>query len=72
MLEGVRVARAGAFRILTGAPSRAALAQQIPVAVELDLDLLEPRVAGLVEPVLVAAAVEQLVLLLDEGLDPAR
>ena len=72
MLEGVGVARAGALGILAGAAARAPLAQQVPVAVELDLDLLQPRVPGGVEPPFLPAAIEELVLLLDEGLDPAR
>ena len=72
MLEGVGIARAGALGVLAGAAARAPLAQQIPVAVELDLDLLQPRVAGGIEPLLLPPAIEKLVLLLDERLDPAR
>ena len=71
-LDGVGVARVGLARILSRASPRTALAQQVPAAVKLDLDLGQAR-AILFERVaqfgVGLLAGKQGVLLIDERLD---
>src|ERR1700733_1487785 len=72
-LDGVRVANVRVVGVGAGLAEGAALAQQIPAAVELDLDLAQTFLIGL-ELVFVVAvglfAVAELVLLGDQLLDP--
>src|SRR5262249_6024109 len=72
-LYGVRVAGLGLVGIHAGVPQSAALAQQIPANVELDLDRAQAICVGLERIARVALlAVAQLVLLADQPLDPRR
>ncbi len=75
VLDRARVADLRAVRVDPGVAARAALAEEVPAAVELDRDLLEPAaVAG--ERVLVGGVVllaaQEAVLLVDEGLDAVQ
>jgi len=74
-LDGVGVANVRFVGIGAGVTQRAALAEQVPAAVELDLDVAETFLVGLeaigVEAVLLLARAK-LMLLGNEALDPVR
>src|SRR3954451_15803617 len=72
VLDGPGVARLGVVRVAPGLAQRAALAQQVPAAVELDLDSVEALAVALQNRLVGAVAllgVAQLALLGHEPLD---
>src|SRR5512133_2040956 len=61
----------GAVGVLAGVPAGPALAQEVPALVELDLELAQPGLLALVEPVPGGLAL-QAVLLLDQRADTVQ
>jgi 2-hydroxychromene-2-carboxylate isomerase len=74
-LDRVGVAHLGVVGVRAGAAPRPALAQQVPAAVELDLDGAQPPAVGLQRVFALAVgllAPAELVLLGHQALDPGR
>jgi hypothetical protein len=65
VLDGIGIARAGGVGIFAGVAEAAALAQQVPALVEVDLDLVELLALRVVE----ARVAEEAVLFFDEAID---
>ncbi len=73
-LDGRRIPDLGVVRIGTGAAARTTLAQQVPAAIELDLDLVEALTVageGLIVRAVVLLARSQRVLFVHEPFDAA-
>jgi hypothetical protein len=68
-LHDVRRPNGSVVRVETGFPTCPPLPEEVPALVERDLNLPQTGVASLVETVLAALGLEEMVLLVDQTLD---